>query len=129
MSENHLVRKSKICPLCKISKSIDEFWRDNNRKFRLGNYCKPCGRLKDSIRGKTEKYKIAHRKHQANYRLKNPLKMKAHQLIVPKRKELLSKNCSTCGSTKNLQLHHPDYTKPLKTITLCVYCHEKVHHG
>jgi len=26
-----------------------------------------------------------------------------------------------------IQAHHPDYSKPLEVIYLCVYCHHKLH--
>ena len=35
--------------------------------------------------------------------------------------------CEFCGSTKNLQRHHPNYNKPLWIITLCAECHMNLH--
>jgi len=38
--------------------------------------------------------------------------------------------CEECGSRKNLEIHHPDYNKPDKFITLCRKCHmAKPDHG
>jgi len=34
--------------------------------------------------------------------------------------------CSKCGSTENLEHHHPDYSKPLEYVTLCRHCHRKI---
>jgi hypothetical protein len=36
-------------------------------------------------------------------------------------------NCEHCGTTEKLQMHHPDYSKPLEFLTLCKDCHEKLH--
>jgi len=35
--------------------------------------------------------------------------------------------CEKCGAINLLQNHHPDYTKPLFTITLCEECHLNIH--
>src|ERR1700733_276343 len=35
--------------------------------------------------------------------------------------------CSRCGSTKDIQAHHPDYSKPLDVEWLCCKCHVGVH--
>jgi hypothetical protein len=37
-------------------------------------------------------------------------------------------SCSKCGSTENLERHHPDYSKPLEFIVLCRKCHRTLHH-
>ena len=33
------------------------------------------------------------------------------------------KNCSKCNNTKDIQAHHPDYSKPLGVVWLCRICH------
>ena len=44
------------------------------------------------------------------------------------RKGILQKeNCARCGSAES-QIHHPDYSKPLEIIWLCLACHVKEHH-
>jgi hypothetical protein len=37
------------------------------------------------------------------------------------------KECSACGSTNNLERHHPDYTRPHKIVILCRDCHREWH--
>lgn len=37
----------KVCPICKVEKSVDEFhkyWSKSRNKYRYSNYCKPCAR-------------------------------------------------------------------------------------
>lgn len=31
--------------------------------------------------------------------------------------------CAKCGSTRNLEAHHPDHSKPSRIVTLCAKCH------
>jgi 5-methylcytosine-specific restriction endonuclease McrA len=54
------------------------------------------------------------------------------------RKQVLRRDgwkCQVCGSTQNLQVHHKQLRSQMgsdddsNVITLCVDCHEGVHHG
>lgn len=36
--------------------------------------------------------------------------------------------CTRCGSESRIEGHHPDYSKPLEVLWLCVRCH-KIEHG
>lgn len=38
-------------------------------------------------------------------------------------------NCSICGTTKDVEGHHPDYSKPLNVIWVCPSCHSSLHRG
>jgi AbrB family looped-hinge helix DNA binding protein len=53
--------------------------------------------------------------------------MSAQQILL----QLLGQECSSCGSTENLVLHHIDGNREnndLRNITLlCKLCHEKTH--
>ncbi len=35
--------------------------------------------------------------------------------------------CDACGSEKNVQAHHPDYSKPFDVDWLCSRCHSNNH--
>ena len=35
--------------------------------------------------------------------------------------------CEVCGTTENLHMHHPDYSKPAWVITLCPEHHAEIH--
>ena len=39
----------------------------------------------------------------------------------------LNKKCKLCNYTLNLVEHHPDYSKPNETFTLCRSCHWNLH--
>lgn len=59
------------------------------------------------------------------YRLKNPEKVKAHNATYYRK--LRGTECNVCGSTKNLDGHHPDYSQPEVVVTLCREHHTEVH--
>ena len=60
------------------------------------------------------------------YREKYPEKREAHQ-VGSKIPHWYC--CMVCKNTKDLQEHHPDYTKKSFTITLCRSCHQDLHNG
>lgn len=45
------------------------------------------------------------------------------------RHTVLDNECVFCGSTENLERHHPDYDKPLEFLTFCRKCHRQLHVG
>lgn len=58
------------------------------------------------------------------YRQHNPEVKKAQKLAgyhVP-----LGPECELCGSTKNLERHHPDYSEPLIVVTVCSTCNKEI---
>ena len=46
---------------------------------------------------------------------------------LPKQLKRLMPFCEICGSTRNLENHHPDYSKPEVLLTLCKSCHRQIH--
>lgn len=64
------------------------------------------------------------REIETRYKMRYPEKKKAHQLA---RSLPMESRCENCGHTQELQKHHPDYTQPLKIITLCKRCHTEAH--
>ena|SRR3990167_4473149 len=64
------------------------------------------------------------------WRDKNGFKKTAHRLL---RSAVMSgelkkpDKCQQCSSTKPIQAHHEDYSKPLEVLWMCVSCHSKRH--
>lgn len=44
-----------------------------------------------------------------------------------RRKQLIPKPCTVCGTTKDICGHHYNYKHPFKVIWLCNSCHIKLH--
>jgi hypothetical protein len=70
----------------------------------------------------------------ARLRWRNPLerpKMQARYALnqAVRKGRIRRQNCSNCGTDKNVQGHHVDYTKPLEVAWLCRSCHSSLHHG
>ncbi len=103
----------------KIKKEQSEF-NKNVRKFEKKMYWQ--------LYYEQHKEEIAEYKRQ--YRIRNATEEKAREAaraalecgIIKKRNK-----CKQCGSTENLQMHHPDYTKPLLIKWLCKSCHMTLH--
>ena len=119
------------CHMCKLKKTADNFYKDSTRKSGVGSRCKSCARLMSRIRypedKTTEQYKTRHVKNSRLYVEKYPDRQKAR--LLAKKANLKKEACEQCGLKDTLHMHHPDYSQPLNVITLCVSCHEIVHHG
>jgi ribosomal protein S27AE len=58
----------------------------------------------------------------------NPEKALAHKIARNARRSgvLVATTCEKCGESK-VEMHHPDYTKPLAVQWLCKRCHTDLH--
>lgn len=57
----------KVCPVCKLEKSVDEFpyyFSKARNKMRIGNYCKPCGRKEAKPRATKNYYENSEKRKQ-----------------------------------------------------------------
>ena len=36
-------------------------------------------------------------------------------------------HCAECGPVAKVEMHHPDYSKPLEVVWLCSPCHKRLH--
>jgi len=66
---------------------------------------------------------------QHNWRSRNPEKRSAH-LAVQKAMRTGALNrqpCAVCGTMKNVDAHHEDYSQPLKVRWLCRRHHKQRH--
>ena len=117
------------CNKCHVVKPLDLFYGDRTKTLGKSYMCKEC----HDVRYKTQRYpkiktqdnyKAKQKRNKSKWRASNPEKIKAHTLAkdIP-----LPKACESCGAEPKHR-HHPDYSKPLEVIALCVDCHEAVHH-
>lgn len=53
----------------------------------------------------------------------SPEATKAHNAA----RVLVPQPCGQCGSTENIERHHPDYSKPLFVVWLCRVHHRALH--
>jgi len=67
-----------------------------------------------------------HKRNNKTYELQHPERHIAQRMAANK-KVLLASNCERCGSTEQLERHHPNYSKPLSIVTLCHKCHRFIH--
>jgi hypothetical protein len=55
-----------------------------------------------------------------------PERARARKKAWEHKSELMGTCCEDCGSTIGLVQHHPDYSQPLLTKTLCTECHSEL---
>lgn len=146
---------TKQCTACKQIKETSEFYKDRSRRDGLYPQCKLCKRAYQKRYEQTLERKVCHKRYRQSpkgkarkrayeqsekgtvvrnavrkrYHEKYPEKRKAHHAIstairagkLPRPDTL---KCS-CGK-QALEYHHPDYSKPLEVVALCVDCHKKI---
>lgn len=83
----------------------------------------PCE--KKWIQTHREQVKESNRKSLRKWQVNHPEKRIASHNA--NRDYPISSHCVQCGSTVNLERHHPDYSKPRFVVTLCRKCHLGVH--
>ena len=149
----------KTCSKCGLSKDIDEFGKDRATSDGLHRWCKVCNResakkwrranpeknksyieqwrknnrdrinetSKKWCRANPEKIRQIYIKTKEKFPIRNDARKKVAYAI--KMRRLIKHPCQICNSTKNINAHHPDYSKPLEVIWLCSKHHAQVHSG
>lgn len=84
-------------------------WRRRNPHYAREWYLKNRARILEKARENREKDKI---------------KIRARSLA---RRIPLGSVCEECEGTENLEHHHPDYSKPLKVVTVCHSCNKIIN--
>lgn len=119
----------KVCPRCKKRLSVNRFRLMNKSHRPLGGYYRSyrslCKKCQDASRLDTPKARENFRRVMKRYAERNPEKIKARQMAIKLAKK--KKQCEICGKDKNLEFHHPDYSKPLMVLTVCKRCHTNIH--
>lgn len=128
MADGHL-NKCIPCVKTRVKKHRDENLEKIQAYDKLrANQPHRVKARKDYI--KTEAGKKAKQRAMENYRKRFPLKYAAHVIThnhVRDGKLIPATSCSICGSTKKIEGHHDDYTKPLDVRWLCESCHKDWH--
>lgn len=126
--------KLRLCYKCKMEKSLEDFFHEKARKYGRSYTCKVCDKksYKERYNNKlkfSEKYKENMRIQSRKWVKNNKEKARAHSAAYWRKKEIKKDYCERCfAKNVTLHMHHPDYSKPLEVITLCIHCHEGMHH-
>ena len=146
----------KPCFKCGQTKSIDEFYRHPQMADGHLNKCKDCTRadVLGNRNKKAERYRRydrfryyrdgAEHRGSSNWKNKhpdlarmsglrwsmnNPHKKAASTAVnnAVRDGRISKEPCRVCGCADNIQAHHPDYSKPLDVVWLCVKHHAEEH--
>lgn len=133
----------KTCFKCNVEKPLSDFYEHHAMADGRLNKCKECTK-RDVIRNRAanhdyyiaydnERSKLPHRKkarrdYCPEFRKNNPEKYAAHKAVqcALRRGDLVKLPCIICGSD-SVEAHHPDYSRPLDVVWLCVLHHRQTH--
>jgi hypothetical protein len=112
-----------------------EEWYAMNRDIRLEKCREYYVKNKTKILELNKKWREEHpietrymrSKNQKDYEIRYPEKIKAHQLANNKIKIVKGIMCEICKKEQAKHRHHPDYSKPLEVVLVCIKCHNKLH--
>lgn len=95
--------------------------------------CRKCKQPKtpnDFYEGVKSRCKEFKKRALQDHRAKNPLKYKARTAVgnAVRDGRLIKGPCEVCGTTKRVQAHHHDYSKPLDVRWLCFQHHREDEH-
>jgi len=136
----------KKCSRCGAEKPLSEFQVRRASHDGLTASCKACLSDYDKARAnlphrvmarkeyqKTQAYRNSSAKSSQKFRLKYPVKYRAHNIVnnAIRDNKLFKEPCEVCGSSDNVHAHHDDYLKPLNIRWLCDSHHREWHkeHG
>lgn len=111
-----------------------KYYRENKDNILLKAIKYYCSHLKERRKyardyankhRKTFRYKEKQYKYHRKFRKLNPIQIKSGAIYryAIKKGKIIRQSCKICGTTKNVQGHHDDYTKPLDVRWLCITCH------
>lgn len=119
----------KTCNKCNTAKFLTEFWKDKGKMLGVHGTCKDCFRIVDRKRYYANHEEMKARKNKTGKKMMKlyPEKWRARQLLryAVKIGQIKKMSCA-CGK-KETEGHHPDYSKPLEIVWLCVKHHHELH--
>ena len=128
MVDGHL-NKCIECVKSRVKKHRDENI-DRIKKYDANRAKNPDRIAAQKKYAKTKAGKLSHKKAMQIYNTRYPLKKATHYLFgnaIRDGKITRQESCSECGSTKKIEGHHDDYSKPFDVRWLCEVCHKKWH--
>ena len=129
--------KTKTCTKCLNDKLLIEFPPDKHYKGGYATWCRDCKR--PLIKVAKKRWLKRHPDYERAYIRQYMKKRRTMQSEIPKinahnilnhaidRGEIVRKPCYKCGSVKNIEGHHFDYSYPLKVQWLCPEHHRQLH--
>jgi len=124
-----MLEVTKVCKQCNVEKPLGDFHKSKTSRLGVNPRCKVCRNVKKDKTQKLDKYtntaRLAEQRYAANNKAKRQAKNAVRQALKDGR--LIKTDCEHCGSNVNIEGHHPDYSKPLYVIWLCIKCHNKEH--
>ena len=135
----------KECKECGRALPLDDFYRHPQMSDGRLSFCKEC--IKRRTRDRRDQNLDEHRARDREYwhrskkrrkqtalsskkwRERNPEKARAHNVFhrAMKAGKIQRGACQVCGTTKNIEGHHHDYSKPLDVVWLCRHHHGRAH--
>ena len=146
-----------VCSRCGDTKPPDEFNMDKRKRNGYQSHCRSCGRSAARAQYRANPARSAtlgRRWRHANPEKVRAIKRRARQRHRPARLaaakeratkyperiaavaavrdairagDLIRGPCFACESTKNVQGHHEDYSKPYEVMWFCCSCHQTYH--
>lgn len=121
-----MTKVNPICGLCKVEKSIDDFYRDRKKLNGLSSYCRECAKQKS--KGSYSRNPERAKESMRRWREKNPeinkaIKAKSSFGISREDYFNLDKVCVICGAKDNLCIDHSHQSGRIRGM-LCHSCNK-----
>jgi hypothetical protein len=136
----------KTCFKCGISKPLSEFYPHSAMSDGYLGKCKEC--TKKGVRDNRASHRVQYSKYdrarlarperqaqrresKRKSRVLHPEKIKARMAVTNAIRDgrLVRGRCEYCGTDKQVQAHHDDYSRPLDVRWQCFKCHRERSHG
>lgn len=137
----------KECKTCKRVKPLSDFGKQLKCKMGVRPSCKKC--YNDKKREYNKQWREDHREYAIEYDKAKRVEKNEHFLEmrrqIAKRERIKHKDkvisrqkaykvdllhtCEVCNEKDAVERHHPDYSKPLDVVSVCIPCHKQIHNG